>query len=380
MSLVARRADDGNGASRHVGSGSGSGLPCPESQHVSRALVLDEPRRLRLLETRAARWGDRAAKVPGYRARVYAQRRHRSLTRPIGPRVAACGSVAKRARCGCGTRWVAMTCRQHLLCGPCLAARSRRLGRRIQEGLLAAQAQYRAALCTRGAQRWRVVLLTLTVRHTGDIEADRAALMAGWRGLYKAMHRRAWGRFPYVGVIEVTPGRDGLGHVHAHVAAVWPWRDWSMVAKLWRQSCPQSTRINIQQARSTSGAAKYLGKYLSKGTQDANFTPELRASVVAGLYNTRQVFTSVRFWVAWVPCCQKCQAPVRLLVVIVKDAYNRGLPPDDTPEWVVECGGLDREHWGAIRGGDPSPWRVLRTDECASVSRAGFPRTATATR
>lgn len=196
----------------------------------------------------------------------------------------------------------------------------------------------------------RVVLLTLSVRHSGDIEADHGALKAGWRALYKAMHRRGWGRFPYVGVVEVTPGRDGRGHVHAHVVAIWPWRDWSVVAKLWRRACPESTRISLVAAKSPRGACRYVSKYISKGMQGSEFTPELRARVVAGMYGARWVFTSWRFWQPFEPCCPTCCTRVQLVVVHVRDAWLRGRPPDWRPEWWCESDELVRawrDRWAA---------------------------------
>lgn len=332
--------------------------------------LLDEGRRLTLLEPRRARWAARAVEpADGVTAdqRLYAARRAKSLGTELEPRVAECGSVSVPARCLCpGTRWLPRTCRQHVLCEVCCQRRARRYGRRIREGLESAIRERCQRLGAHGAARWRTVLLTLSVRHTGDIEADHRALMDGWRGLYKAMHRRGWGKFPYVGTIEVTPGRDGLGHVHAHIVAVWPWRDWSAVARMWRAACPQSTRINIRQAYNTRGAAKYVSKYVSKGVYVDEFTPYLRANVAAGMYQARWVFSSVRFWVPFVPCCQACCAPVQLLVVQVRDAYNRGTPPDRRAEWLVEV--TDdvrawRERWRAVGGGRASATAVPAPDQ-----------------
>lgn len=177
----------------------------------------------------------------------------------------------------------------------------------------------------------KVVLLTLTIRHTGDVEADRRELAAGWRRFYKSMWSR-FGKFPYVGVWEVTPGRDELGHVHAHVAAIWPYRDWSVCAALWREACPTSERISFVASRrdrrpsDPKSVANYLGKYLSKGIQGVDFSPALRSRVVAGTYNTRWVFTSRRFWQYFQPCCKACGQPV-----IAAQYRFRGEPyrPDD---------------------------------------------------
>lgn len=339
--------------------------------------MLDEDRRIFLLSARRARWAARAAESAvelTEAQRVYAARRARALGTELEPRVADCGRVSVRARCQCpGTRWVPRTCRQHAVCELCCQRRARKYGRRIREGLEAAIRERCQQLGTRGAKRWRTVLITLSVRHTGDIETDHAALRSGWRKLYKAMHKRGWGWFPYVGTVEVTPGRDGQGHVHAHVVAVWPWRDWADVARMWRRACPESTRINIMQAHNTRGAAKYVAKYVSKGVYVGEFTPRLRANVVAGMYQARWVFTSVRFWQPFVPCCQQCCAPVQLLVVQVERAYNGGRVPDDRPEWLVDT----TDWWFARRkpgdapvGGGASAGDVPTADQRASAGGA----------
>lgn len=183
----------------------------------------------------------------------------------------------------------------------------------------------------------KLVLITLTVRHSGDVEADRNALASGWRRFYKAVNKR-WGRYPYVGVWEVTAGRDGLGHVHAHVAVVWPFRDWAEVRELWIAACPESERINFVarrrdgRASEPKGVARYLGKYLSKGAEDSEITPELRADFCAMAYQSRWVFSSKSFWVPWVPVCPGCGKPR-----VVAQFGWRGDPYREPPEADGPC-------------------------------------------
>jgi hypothetical protein len=165
---------------------------------------------------------------------------------------------------------------------------------------------------------WRpgkIVLLTITLRHSGDVARDRADLAEGWRAFRKSLWRR-WGWFPFVGVWEVTPGTDGDGHVHGHVAVVWPWRDWGEVRELWLAACPRSERITFVASRrdgresTPRSVANYLGKYLAKGVQHADMTPQLLARVLAGTYNTRWLFTSRGFWQIFVPRCKVCSFPI----------------------------------------------------------------------
>jgi hypothetical protein len=261
---------------------------------------VDEGRLAELMAPRRARWAARAAdeslREP---QRVYAAHRARSMGRTHARRLARCATAGVVVKCACpgkrDVRWYG--CRSHLTCERCQRQRSKRMGARV-----------RAALEARFAEHpgHRLVLITLTVRHTGDLARDRRELASGWRGLYKRLHRRGWGDFPYVGVIEITPGTDGLGHVHAHIAAVWPWRDWGVVRELWLDACPASERINFVASYGVRAAAKYVSKYLSKGIQRSEFTPLLRAEVLSALYQARQVFTSVGVWVPFHPVCRCC--------------------------------------------------------------------------
>lgn len=277
---------------------------------------LDEERYAERMSGHRARWEARAAETSDprhHRATVhqYAVHRARTLRRPYHERLTRCSKVGVRIRCGCtgwrGVRWFG--CRQHLTCETCRAQRAKRLGRRVREALEVALAGAAAGS--------KLVLLTLTLRHSGDVAADRAALASGWRRLYKRMNAE-YGRYPYIGVWEYTAGRDGLGHVHAHVAVVWPWRDWGEIREWWLAACPESERITFV-ARRRDGKASdarsvsnYLAKYMAKGVELCEMTPQLRADIVAAAYNQRSVFTSHRFWQPWVPVCKRCGQPHEL--------------------------------------------------------------------
>ena len=289
---------------------------CPESQQVSPVdgdlwLELMRPTRDRF----AARAVDRTL-TPSQNA--YGKARARVLSSPPETRVevddagqrklVGCSVAGTMVRCGCpGKRARWFTCRRHLLCPLCQVKRAKTLRARFRNAIEKAG--------KRNASR-RPIFITLTLPHSGDVGADRRALSAGWRRFYKAIRRRI-GPFEYVGVHEVTAGRDGLGHAHAHILAWWPWFNWKArgVYALWTASCPGSKRLRLETARSVRGAAKYLGKYLSKGVNTDDFSPELRARVLAGTYGTRWVFTSVRMWTKFEPCCQRCKMSVRRDIV-----------------------------------------------------------------
>jgi len=270
---------------------------------------IDEGLYTALMAPRRAIWQERAARRgQGELKTVYALRRADALGRPYVTRLRQCGRRGLRVKCGCkGWRGVRpFTCRQHLTCKTCQRDRSRRMGARIRAGL-------ESALGKRPGEM--IVLLTLTLRHSGAVDADRKSLADGWRRFYRSLNR-TYGKFPYVGVWEVTPGDDGRGHMHMHVAVVWPWRDWSDCRRMWLRACPQSERITFVARRRDGRAsdpksvANYLGKYLSKGIDTIDFTTELRTQIVAASYNTRWVFTSRCFWITFAPLCQRCNCPV----------------------------------------------------------------------
>jgi hypothetical protein len=256
------------------------------------------------------------------RCRAYAVARVQRLGADIVPRLVDCGEESLPIACGCGFVGAVKTCRQWWLCGACRARRSPALGAEIRRGIDAALVEAITEWGANGGRGMRpqIVLLTLTQKHTGDLSADQAALAAGWRGLYKRMHED-YGAFPYCGVWEVTRGRDGLGHVHMHLAVVWTYRDWGRVREQWQAACPTSQYLDIKRKRkdgkpsSAASVANYLGKYLSKGADVGGFDGRMRAEVSAAFYNQRSVITSRYFWRKTPKCCRKCMQRYRLVEV-----------------------------------------------------------------
>lgn len=310
----------------------GRPLSWPESQQVSRALPpIDEDLWRELMTPVRERWEARSADpllMPSQN--VYAGHRARRLKRTYASAPEGCERVAVPVRCGCaGRREVrTYTCRQHLVCSVCRVKRAKKTRARIRAGVEAQELELRG--------RMHAVLVTLTVRHTGDLGGDRRRLVAGWRRFYKKL-RRVIGPFPYVGTHELTTGRDGLGHPHAHLIVFWPWFDWRLASKLWKWAIDDDeANIDMKKARSVRGAAKYLGKYVSKGVDTDDFTPALRARALAGTYGSRWLFSSVRFWIPFEPLCPCCGQPV------VRDTVR--LSADSNHRW---------EAWLASRGDNP---------------------------
>jgi hypothetical protein len=256
-------------------------------------------------KARANRLMDQAGQAN--RAR-YAENRARAIERPLKRKLERCNRRGTVVKCGCPSKRepALYGCRSWWFCGDCRARRGRRLGRRLTDSLTHHLDRARKAWAGYADKAPIVHLLTLTVGHSGDLAADRAAIADGWRGLYLHL-REELGSLSYALVWEVTPGRDGLGHVHAHVALVAPWFDYGDVRRAWLRHCPRSSRINIVPGTSGArGAAKYLGKYMSKGVESHRFDAMLRAQVAAAFYGQRSVTTSHRFFLAFVPCCPQC--------------------------------------------------------------------------
>jgi hypothetical protein len=317
--------------------------------------LLDEQLRRDLLADERARWEARArdrfllasttsseiARADVLRQYVYASQRVQSLGRDVAPKVKNCSRTIFPVACGCPSSrtWGAITCRQSWLCETCRKARARKIAGKVEAALDArvASEQARADAGAFGFGGWRskirIVLVTLTVVHSGDVRADRDRILRGWQNVRKRYHEE-WGRFPSVLVWEVTPGTDGKGHVHAHVACVWPHRDWKKIRRWWisgthdgrseyqlkQRGIEPTSRINLScgfrfknQPRNTPkqeatprSMARYLAKYISKGADSSDFSEQLTARVSACFYNQRSIVTSHRFWLpreVKCPCC-----------------------------------------------------------------------------
>jgi hypothetical protein len=134
-------------------------------------------------------------------------------------------------------------------------------------------------------------------------------LYAGWLAVRKAMHRWYGRALPFSLVWEWTAGKDGLGHVHAHVLVVGGPRFWRYAAirAVWCRAVPASESIDIKWIRSTTGAAKYVSKYISKGTAlGEDMSTEVAAQTLASSYGKRSLWTSLHFWAPPACECREC--------------------------------------------------------------------------
>lgn len=169
--------------------------------------------------------------------------------------------------------------------------------------------------------RPRFYLLTLTLAHSGSIVADRARLGAAWRRLYQHANARAWWS-TYAGAYEVTPGTDGLGHVHMHVVLLSSWVPYRELHDAWRSALRLRAdephvldiRQRLEDGRSVADvdAASYVSKYVTKGVQPGEFTGQKAGELLVAFRGKRKVTTSSGFWRPTTRC-DTCAARYRLV-------------------------------------------------------------------
>jgi hypothetical protein len=263
----------------------------------------------------AQRWRDRADQARRDRddCRLrYATARVRSVTMTPAERLEGCGRRHAVIRCACRHVRVEVGCGLRDLCQTCARRiakrRQKRLARALRAHQRAATAAWRSAgSAARCEPRWG--LMTLTTAHSGDLRADRARILAGWQGMRKALWARFRRAVAFALVWETTPGSDGCGHVHAHVATLLPFLPYEELRSMWFASCPTSAQWDYQPARHAArGAAGYLSKYVSKTLEVAEFGPRLTAQIMRMNYGARVVTTSHRFWVVRPACrCASCK-------------------------------------------------------------------------
>lgn len=250
----------------------------------------------------------------------YAAARARAIAFDPWERMATCETRERVVTCGCERRWVRIKvgCGQRWLCPKCQKSFYSRYGKKLKRAMKARQRLARATYISRGkrkGERRDWTLVTLTVRHSGSIARDRETLVRGWKRLRQWLWSRI-GKFDFALVWEFTKGRDERGHLHAHVAALWPWFDWADLAVAWKRATGgESTRINCQRAtKGAGGAAAYLAKYVSKGLEVTDAPAVLAAEAVATMYGKRHVTASHKFWKPARKTCTTCLQPWQLVV------------------------------------------------------------------
>ena len=170
-------------------------------------------------------------------------------------------------------------------------------------------------------------MVTLTLRHTGDVHADVRRGTRAW-DRWRAWLRSVLGTAPqYIRVREITPGQDRAGHVHWHVVMAMPWVDWSRARSAWSRAVRQAdAQVDFGRASSVESAARYVAKYVAKGSVDDTWDPWLAARVIDATYMTRAWTTSRAVGRAVAAACNRPADPCRACGADV--AYVRGRPTD----------------------------------------------------
>lgn len=289
-------------------------------------------------------------------------RRAQALARPLRERIEGCGLGAPLVvACGCGRTKVPTSCGQRQACRRCMGRTFRRLRAKLAKAMRArVEANGRAyrahAAPVRGGRRLPV-MLTLTVRHSGDLLHDRTTIQKGWQRLRGWLHRRVR-RFDYALTWETTPGTDGLGHVHAHCVALLPFVSFAELRDEWvRATGGASTGIHcaapkdkdgnrLRGDRAAARAAEYLAKYASKGVDLEQFTPALAANVLDAAWGRRVCSTSHGFWLPKPRCeCKKCEQPWTVVEKPPKGERERAVWAPERRIWVEWEDGSQEERW-----------------------------------
>lgn len=270
-------------------------------EYVWRVRTHDELQRLDI-RARTQRRNARQAKTPTERVALlrsaeWAEHRAQAMALPRAELVATCGKRWRSVRCDCGMREVPVGCDQVQLCMTCRKTHWRRWRRRITRAM---SSHVRAARAEWSQHRRGklpgVYLITLTVEHSGSIVSDRERLGVAWRDLTKISTARGWWG-AYAMTYEITPGQDGKGHVHMHVAAVSSWIPYEDLHEAWRRvSGARVLDVSAPRSGQSGSAADYLAKYVTKGVDPAVFTGQKAGELLVAMRGKRKVTTSRYFW------------------------------------------------------------------------------------
>ena len=262
------------------------------------------------LDAQLAPW--RAARAASYAAKgaqlapfggQWHRARARGARRTAVERTAQCGTwECAELHCkGCGiVHRVKHRCRVSWACEACRKAYWLRWSKRLRAGLGTEllEAAYRWRLDGRPRGRGpRLVLLTLTIRHSGDVALDRARISKAWVRFRAWLHKRI-GAPAFAKVWEFTDGTDGKGHVHLHVATVWPFVEFGELHEEWKRATEgHGTHVDVSRGKhgkpvSSKHAAGYLAKYATKGSVSESL--ELLGAWVRAITGRRRVTTSRR--------------------------------------------------------------------------------------
>lgn len=254
-----------------------------------------------------------ALRVELLKSAEWCEHRARALAMARVDVVATCRTRWRTVACGCARVELQVGCDNPTLCEWCRRRHWRkwrhRITRSMKDHVKEARGEWSRSPGRRGMLPG-VYLLTLTGPHSGDIAADRERMGKAWRRLTKTANAARWWSH-YALTWEVTPGEDGQGHVHAHVACVSSWIPFDELHEAWRRAMPGARVLDVQapnRARNQAGsAANYLAKYVTKGVDPSEMTGAKAGELLVAFRGKRKVTTSRHFWTrAQLRGCPKC--------------------------------------------------------------------------
>ena len=238
------------------------------------------------------------------------------LARTFTARMDGCGDAGElHVYCrGCGVvHERKVGCRLRTWCEPCATEWTRR---RRKKTIKALGIAHRAAMVSwhrDGRPKGRrpdVALLTLTLRHSGDVREDARRIRKALPNLRRWLNHANGGSYAYVAAWEMTNGDDGAGHVHVHVAACLGFVPVAALAAEWARltggdgGADMSTRGKLTRrgirVGSPESAARYVAKYAAKGIRNDGLSVKNAAAWVQ-VTHARRVFHASRGFYRDVP-------------------------------------------------------------------------------
>lgn len=200
-------------------------------------------------ELAAAHHGARAAKaeLEGETSKRiwHEQRRDGQIRRFATIRACMSRVLVRILQCGCAgnePQEIPLGCSDWKACPVCRGKRVRRYRVRFRRSLTYWREQYRFAM---RLGQWRERFLTLTLPHLGEVGERIKAVKRAWPVFLRMLKRhlaidkgvpKNQLNFPFVAVLETTPGRDGRGHPHIHVWMLSPYLPHELIRLYWSRA------------------------------------------------------------------------------------------------------------------------------------------------
>jgi len=191
--------------------------------------------------------------------------RARNLRRPLAELLPDCQQKWLCGDCGCTKTAQPLDCKRWKICPRC---NRKRKGQYIHKFSKAMEKHQRVG--------WHWQLMTLSTRHTGELAADldtlnglRESMLRFCRSVRTKNHKKQGLEIVWFQVTEFTPGNDGKGHLHSHVAFFSPNFAYKKAWNYFDKNCREqfdSEQLNF--ARGPGGVAMTnrtdIAKYCAK--------------------------------------------------------------------------------------------------------------------